>query len=244
MAEPVIDTISLLGCAEPMSSWLHLGGALIALMATPALARTARTDHGRLTLVIFGLSAACALALSGAYHLQAPGTAGRDVMQRLDHAGIWLLIAATFTPVHAIAFKGLSRWGMLLFIWAAALAGIVLKTMYFHSFPTWLGLLLYLALGWLGVVSIMSLARRYPFRQLKPLLVGGLLYSVGGILSVVEFPTIWPGVIGHHELFHVAVLLALAAHWRFMAALPELIHGEGGVVSGGGYPALVARQPG
>ena len=211
------ETVSLLGFCEPLSSWLHLAGAVVAAASIGSLWRLGTTRGGRLALLVYGGGVVFALAMSGAYHACELGGGARTVMQRLDHAGIWILIAATFTPVHAIAFRGLARWGFLSFIWTAALTGLVLKTVFFDSLPQALGLVFYLGLGWMGVVSAVLLARARGWRQVAPLLVGGLFYSVGGAISIIETPRLLPGYVGHHELFHLAVLAGVLLHWRFVA---------------------------
>jgi channel protein (hemolysin III family) len=215
----VLEATPLLGFAEPVSSWLHIAGALMALFATRQLARDWQ-GGARTSLLIFGAGAAFALAMSGAYHAMPVGGA-REVLQRLDHAAIWVLIAATFTPVHVILFRGAARWVMLAFIWAFAIAGVVLKTIFFARFPETLGLLLYLAFGWVGALSSLMVARVHGARMVRPLLVGGIIYTIGGAASVVGTPPLVPGYLGHHEMFHLAVLAALYVHWQFMARLPR-----------------------
>ena len=211
------ETVSLLGFCEPLSSWLHLAGALVAAAALGSLSRLGTTRGARFALLVYGGGVVFALAMSGAYHACQLGGEARAVMQRLDHAGIWILIAATFTPVHAIAFRGLARWGFLTFIWAAALTGLILKTVFFDSLPQELGLVFYLGLGWMGVVSAVLVVRARGWRPVAPLLVGGLFYSVGGAISIIETPRLLPGYLGHHEVFHLAVLAGVLLHWRFVA---------------------------
>lgn len=206
----------LLGFANPVASWLHITGAACALVATPALCRMGTTAGARAALASFGIGAAFALTMSGAYHASAADSAVRAVFQRLDHAAIWVLIAATFTPVHAILFRGPARWAMLLFVWSCAAAGVVLKTVFFAGFPEWLGLVLYLALGWVGGMSAALVARSCGWRAPRLLIAGGLLYSLGGAVSLMNVPAFLPGYLGSHELFHVAVLVALFLHWRFI----------------------------
>lgn len=215
-------TITLLGFAEPVASWLHLFGAVIAACFIGDLCRRGATPADRRALAVFGGATVLALLLSGLYHLLAPTSAARAVLQRLDHAGIWLLIASTFTPVHVTLFRGAMRWGVLGFVWACALAGIVLKTIFFAQFSEALGLTLYIGFGWIGALSGVALARNHGWRVIGPLLVGGALYSLGGVVSVLEAPIVVPGFLGHHELFHLAVLGGLVAHWRFMHGLEPL----------------------
>jgi channel protein (hemolysin III family) len=220
--DPVSSTVPLLGFAEPMASWLHLAGAALAARSIRPLCRLGADRSARVALAVFGLGAVLALVMSGAYHALALDGPARAVLHRLDHAAIWVLIAATFTPVHAILFRGLSRWGMLGFVWACACAGVVLKTIFFARFPPGLGLALYLGLGWMGALSGAMLARRHGGRAALGLLLGGLAYSLGGAASVLHAPVLMPGYVGHHELFHVAVLAGLLAHWRFMQSVVRL----------------------
>jgi len=104
-------------------------------------------------LGVYVFSVVFLLSMSGVYHLLPPGSAGRAVLHRLDHSAIFVLIAGTFTPVHGIVFQGRERWGPLALIWAAAIAGITLKMIWFTDVPYWLGLMCYLGLGWVGAIS-------------------------------------------------------------------------------------------
>jgi channel protein (hemolysin III family) len=199
---------------------------VVALLAARQLLRAAPTPAIRAAVAVFAGSATLMLTMSGIYHATELGGTARDVMQRLDHAAIWLLIAGTFTPVHVIMFRGAAQWGMLAFIWACAAVGIVLKTVFFASVPDGVGFGLYLGLGWMGIVSAVMLARAYGFRAVRPMLLGGLLYSVGAAAPLIEAPVLVPGYLGPHELFHLAVLAALVVHWRFVANLPGLRAGS------------------
>lgn len=209
----------LWGFAEPLSSWLHLAGAAVALALGPSLVRTGATRGQRQALGVFVFAVCFLLSMSGAYHLLDPESTARAVMRRLDHAAIWVLIAGTFTPVHVIRFRGVLRWGVLGVIWTFAVTGLVLKTVFFSVFPETLGLIFYLGLGWMGVIGAAKLASRHGWSAVAPLIYGGLAYSVGGAVSIIETPPLVPRVLGHHELFHLAVLAAIALHWRFIAGL-------------------------
>jgi channel protein (hemolysin III family) len=168
------------------------------------------------------------LSMSSVYHLLEPGSSARAVLRRLDHAAIFTLIAGTFTPIHAIVFDGIWRWGMLLFIWGAAVTGITLKTVFFHSVPPWLSVALYVGLGWVGLVSAIRLLRSFGYRFVAPLVYGGLAYTAGaatlGILSLLGGPMLVPGVVGRHEIFHLAVLAGVAFHWQFVYRIADGKH--------------------
>ncbi|MHC4384335.1 MAG: hemolysin III family protein [Planctomycetota bacterium] len=99
---------------------------------------------------------------------------------------------------------------------AAAITGITLKTIFFDDLVEWLGLSFYLTLGWFGGVAAIFLVRRYGFAFIKPLLWGGIAYSIGGVADFLRWPTVVPRVVEGHEVFHVAVLAGAVFHWRFI----------------------------
>ncbi len=137
-------------------------------------------------------------------------------MQRLDHAGIWTMIAGTFTPIHWILFRARWRWLFLISLWTIAITGLVLKTVYFYDIPEWLGLSFYLGLGWLGVISFIKIHQIYGKENSKFLLLGGLAYTVGALSENLRWPFLIEGVFGPHEIFHICVLLGAYFHWKFI----------------------------
>lgn len=211
---PVPDIYAIPGFSEPFSSMTHLLAAGVFLALGSWLTFRNRTSLSHVvSLSVFTFSCVFLLAMSGVFHLLEPGGSGRAVLQRLDHAGIFVLIAGTFTPVHGILFRGWWRWGMLILIWAVAITGLTLKTIFFSDISEWLGLTFYLGLGWVGLVSAILLYRRFGTHLLYPLLYGALAYTLGAVMEFVRFPVVIPGVIGPHEMFHVAVLMGLSLHF-------------------------------
>jgi channel protein (hemolysin III family) len=212
-----MEVIPITGFSDPVSSLSHLLGALAFLCLSVVLLGHRRGHWARSAcLAVFALASVLLPAISGTYHLLTPDTVGRDVMQRLDHAAIFYLIAGTFTPVHGLLFKGFWRWGMLTLIWVLAIASITIKSIFFTSIGELLGLSMYLGLGWLGLISSVLLVRRYGFRFTRFLIYGGLAYTAGAVLEFLRWPVLIEGVLGPHELFHVAVLIGLGYHWRFI----------------------------
>lgn len=215
MAAPEIYPIP--GFAEPFSSLSHLLGAGAFAVLGSFLLHRGRGDRLRVALVgVYVFCCVLLLSLSGVYHLLAPDGAGRAVLARLDHGAIFVLIAGTFTPAHGLLFRGWGRWGMLALIWAAASAGLTLKIIFFADVAEWLSLLFYLGLGWLGLLSGVALWRRYGFQFIRPLLWGGVAYTVGAAVDFLRWPALVPGIFGPHEAFHVAVLAGVGLHWRFV----------------------------
>ena len=215
-----MDTISIPGFNDPFSSISHLIGALVFLIFGIKLIRLASVNRGwAIATTVFFISGVFLLSMSGVFHLLEQQNAGRAVLQRLDHAGIFALIAGTFTPVHTVLFTGFWRWGFLILIWALAITGMTLKSIYFNELAEWVGLVAYLGLGWLGILSAYLTHRLHGFSILKPLIYGALAYTVGASLEFLRLPVVVTGVIGSHELFHIAVLAGLAWHWQFIRNL-------------------------
>jgi len=220
---PTQPIIPIYGFSEPFSSISHLFAAVIFLFLGIRLIYRERDSLIKITsLSIFIFSSVFLLSMSGVFHLLEPLSSARDVLQRLDHAGIFFLIAGTFTAVHSILFRGIWRWGMLLLIWTIAITSITLKTIYFHDMPEWLGVSLYLGMGWLGAITGILLYRRFGFVFIKPLVYGALAYTAGAIMEFIRLPVLIPGVIGPHESFHIAVLIGLGYHFAFVSSFSSL----------------------
>ncbi len=212
-----LDIYAIPGFNDPVSALSHLVGAAVFGVLTVFLLRRGWGSFGRIaSLGLFAFSFLFLLSMSGVYHLLAPGTA-RAVLQRLDHSAIFAMIAGTFTPVHTILFRGWGRWGPLVFIWFAAAAGICLKTIFFGGISNWVGVGLFLAMGWVGIVPGVILWRRYGPAFIKPLICGAMAYTLGALLELLRWPVIVPGIIGPHEVFHMAVLAGAGFHWRFIS---------------------------
>jgi channel protein (hemolysin III family) len=212
--------LSIPGFSDPVSSLSHLTAAAVFAILGPFL--IARGSGGALrviSLAVFAFSCVLLLSLSGVYHLLTPETAARGVLLRLDHAAIFLLIAGSFTPVHAILLRDRWHWHLLAWIWGAAIVGLTLKTVYFDSVPQWLGLLMYLGLGWLGVISTIALARRFGVRFVLPLVWGALAYTFGAVAEFLGWPVLVAGVVGPHEIFHLAVVAGISFHWAFIRGI-------------------------
>lgn len=211
-----IQAYAIPGFQEPVSCFTHLFTIPIFLVAGFFLVRKGRGSWTRwLSLVVMVLATVFLLAMSGVYHLLGPGT-GRDVMRQLDIAGVFALIAGTVTPVHAILFERWSRWIPLLFVWLVAAAGITLRAVFSESLPPAAGTAIFVILGWAGGISCVILWKRYGVSFTKPLIWGGVAYTIGAVILTMQWPTVIPGVVGPHELWHLAVLAGLGLHWKFV----------------------------
>ena len=209
--------LPLFGFADPLSSWTHLAGALAALFAAYFLYQRGRGNPTRvLALMIFSFALFLLFLMSGTYHSMEHGGLARDVWQRLDHAGIWLFIASTFTPIHVILFRHHLRWAVLLFVWTFAIVALVLDVIYLHTMPPLMLLALFFGLGWVGALTGYMFLRKFAHRSIALFFFGGLAYSVGAVIDFRNDLVLWPGVVGPHEIFHLFVILGAFLHWRFI----------------------------
>lgn len=209
--------VSIPGFTDPVSSFSHLFMAGLSAAATPFLLYKGRGNAARvMALGVYSFSLMFCFSMSGVFHLLDRGGLAREVLQRLDHAGIWVLIAGTITPVQVILFRGPWRWGMLLLVWTLAIVGLVLEIVFFTEFPEWLLISFFLGLGWLGAFSMLKFRRVFTGASIALVVAGGLFYTFGAVLEYLQWPTVIEGVIGSHEIFHILVALGAISHWAFV----------------------------
>ncbi|MCC7387811.1 MAG: hemolysin III family protein [Phycisphaerales bacterium] len=207
---------------DPVSTITHATGAIVFALLSIDLLRRGRGHPGRLAaLAIFAGSSVLLLAASTAFHAAPAGSTTRSVLQRVDHAAIFILIAGTFTAIHAIRFRGLMRWGLIALIWTLAAAGIAIKTVFFTLVPEWLGVSLYLAMGWMGLAAMIGTWRTWGPRAALLMLAAGLAYTAGALVEMTNWPTLTPAW-GPHEVFHLFVLLGLSLFWLDIRAIATL----------------------
>lgn len=209
--------IPFMGFSDPFSSISHFLAAFAALFGAGFLFAKGRGNGPRVfSLMTFSFTLVFLFSMSGMFHMLERGSVARDVMQRLDHAGIWLLIAGTFTPMQIILFRGFLRWSILFLVWTLAITALVLEVVFFHSFPEALLLSLFLGLGWIGAISGYAFRQSFRDSSIKYLAAGGIFYSIGAVMDFTRWPVIIPGVLASHEVFHIFVILGALSHWIFV----------------------------
>lgn len=183
---------------------------LLVVWAEGAAASAAAAIYASSLIVTFGSSAA--------YHRLGRTPRLRAALQRLDHCGIFFLIAGTYVPLCIVALP--LTWGIpiLSVVGAGSLAGIALKLVAFHRAHT-LGNILYLVLGWTALTAAPVLVQHLSPTQLALVLAGGVVYTVGVPVLVWRRPDPWPRVFGYHEIWHVCTVLAAALHFAAIVGL-------------------------
>ena len=226
-------TMMLLDLREPISAMSHAAGMMLAVPLSwlfwqrsveQATASADGRDGGRAsayqkgkiaTLMIYGLSLVICFGNSALYHAVWLSGEPLSRFRRLDHVGIYLLIAGTYTPASWSLFRNSWRRGTLTIVWC--LVGCFSARVWFGGvLSTWMSTSIYLAIGWGVLFCYRELARTLSHRTLLPLPLGGALYSVGALINLSGWPVLEPGVFGSHELFHFFVIAGSACHAQFM----------------------------
>ena len=191
---------------------LHAGGLVVALVVGSLL--VAEADPGRvLSAAVFAGSVAVMLTASTLYHRVRWSARARLWMRRVDHAGIYVLIAGTYTSIGLLSLHGLLQRLVLGIVWGGALAATLTKLCWVSA-PKWLSVVLGISLGWVGVAAMPQLASSAGIPAVVLLGVGGLAYTAGAIVYARRRPDPVPAVFGYHEVFHALTLVALVVPVR------------------------------
>jgi len=195
---------------------LHQYGFFASLAAGVVLLALARTPRAMLGGAIYVASLSALLGTSALYHRVTWSVSARRWMGRLDHSMINVLIAGTFTPFALVALSDDLASILLVVIWSGAALGIALHVFWFDA-PKWLSAVLYVLLGWIGIVATPQLVERAGWTAAGLLLAGGILYSAGAVVYATRRPDPAPATFGYHEVFHALVVVAAAAHYGAVA---------------------------
>lgn len=204
---------------EPVNALTHLLAALLSLGGLVWLVALTRHEPGKMvSLAIYGVSLVLLYTASTVLHGAKLPNHKRLTLNRLDHAAIFVLMAGTYTPIAYNLFPQNWRWLVLTIVWLLALLGVANKLLAFRIH----GLLqtsIYPLLGWGGVVPAVLAHQQQPLippAGLLLILLGGLIFTAGYVIYYRQRPDPWPGVFGHHEIWHLFVIAGSLCHFLFM----------------------------
>lgn len=200
---------------EPISSYTHFLGALVfgtgALLLFVKAFATGMTDYRTLlSLLAFGFSITALYSASAIYHFSTRSDKIIAHLRKLDHSMIYILIAGTYTPILLNYLDPPSGAIFTAAIWICAAVGITMKLCWFDA-PRWLTTALYLLMGW-AILADVSIFTRMSAGALWLLALGGISYTIGGIIYGIKKPNI-SQALGFHELFHLFVLGGSLFHY-------------------------------
>ncbi|MCK2212535.1 hemolysin III family protein [Actinomadura sp. ATCC 31491] len=190
-----------------LRGWLHAGALPVALIAGFVLVALGPTLQARLASAVYAITSGLLFGISATYHRSTLGPKLAVVLQRFDHANIYLIIAGTYTPFALLALNGAARVAVLAVIWGGALAGVLFR-LFWRDAPRWLSTSLYLLLGWTAIFVMPQLLEGAGVAAVVLVAVGGVLYSAGAVVYGLRRPDPSPRWFGFHEVFHACTLAA------------------------------------
>ncbi|MFJ5549568.1 hemolysin III family protein [Streptomyces sp. NPDC093225] len=210
--DAVAKAAALLPTKPVMRGWLHAGMFPAVVVAGLALMAFTDSMRARVACGVYVLTACLLFGISALYHRGTWGPRGEAVLRRLDHANIFLIIAGTYTPLTVLLLPASTGRTLLWAVWLAAAAGIAFRVFWVGA-PRWLYTPCYIAMGWAAVFFLPDFMRAGGIAVLVLVIVGGLLYSAGGIIYGLKRPNPSPRLFGFHEVFHSLTLAAFIAHY-------------------------------
>jgi hemolysin III len=201
---------------EPVNSLTHGIGFLLSLIALIVMIFKGITNNlspiGLISVSIFGISLCLLYLTSSTYH----GINTKDNiilnLRKLDHSMIFVLIAGSYAPYCLISLNNYKGSIFFIVISSLALLGIFFKLIWFNS-PRWLQTSLYIVLGWAAVFMLKPLSNTLAFESLFLLVLGGILYTIGGVIYGIKPKKLTFGVFGFHEIFHIFIMLGSLCHF-------------------------------
>jgi hemolysin III len=195
-----------------LRGWLHAGTFPTALVAGLVLVALGPTLSARIAAAVYALTSALLFGVSALYHRGHWSDRAEAILRRFDHANIYLIIAGTYTPFALLALHGTARTVVLSVIWAGAGAGVLFRIVWVGA-PRWLYTALYVGLGWVAAGFMPQLLDGAGVAAVVLVCVGGLLYSVGGLVYGLRRPDPSPRWFGFHEVFHACTVAAYVAQY-------------------------------
>lgn len=167
---------------------------------------------------IFGATLILMYTMSSLYHMFREGSTVRKVFRIFDHCCIYILIAGTYTPITLVPLRKEGQWGWWIFgaVWFLAVLGIVWKSCWGAGKARGISTAIYVMMGWLCCIAIVPMLKTIPMGGLLWLLAGGIFYTIGGIIYGLKKPKMTCPWFGHHEVFHILIILGSACHFWVM----------------------------
>jgi len=218
-AEHLVEGVAHFVGKPRARGWIHVYAAGVAVVAGAALVAVSwsvESTRAGLATLAYTLATVAMFAVSATYHrVRWQSETAKKWMKRLDHSMIFVFIAGSYTPFALLAMPPDTGRLLMWIVWGGALAGVTLK-MLWPSAPRWVGVPLYLLLGWVAVWFAGSIVHGAGVAAMVLLAVGGALYSIGGVLYGIRWPDPWPATFGYHEFFHACTAVAAICHYIAM----------------------------
>ncbi len=194
-----------------LRGWLHAGMTPLALAAGIVLVALSPTAMTRWGSAIFAVTALLLFAVSAIYHRGTWSPKVHGILKRLDHSNIFLLIAGSYTPFTLLLLDGRDRVTLLSIVWGGAILGVLFRVFWTEA-PRWLYTPIYIGLGWAAVFYAPAFGTATA-AVITLIVVGGALYTLGGVVYGLKRPNPFPRWFGFHEVFHSLTIAAFICHY-------------------------------
>ena len=197
---------------QPVNGFTHLTAAVLATCALFYLILVTRSNPVKLlAVIIYGISLITLYGASAIYHLSHGSEQKLLMLERIDHAAIYLLIAGSYTPICLSVITGEWRWILLVLVWVLAVIGIIYKLLFLTN-PGIFSLLYYMVMASIVFIAPPSVIAMIPPEAVVLLLTSGVIFIVGALIFGFEKPNPHP-LLGHHELWHLFVMTGSTLHF-------------------------------
>jgi hemolysin III len=207
-----METTSALQAVKPkLRGWLHAGTFPLSIAFGIVMVTLAPGGRARAAIAVFSVSAALLFGVSALYHRGHWSPRVQGVLKRLDHANIFLIIAGSYTPFAVLLLSPGPARTLLWIVWSGAIAGVAFRVLWVGA-PRWLYVPVYVALGWVAVAYLPELLHGGGPAVLTLVVLGGIFYTLGGVVYGIKRPNPSPRWFGFHEVFHALTVIAFALH--------------------------------
>ena len=195
-----------------LRGWLHAATAPLTLAAGIVLIALSPNAATMIGSAIFAASALVLFTVSAIYHRGTWSPRVWAFLRRFDHANIFLLIAGSYTPFTLLLLDGRDQTVLLTVVWVGAALGILFR-IFWADAPRWLYTPIYIGLGWAAIFYFADFVENAGTAVLTLMVVGGALYTLGGLVYGLKRPNPSPTWFGFHEVFHTLTILAFVTHY-------------------------------
>ena len=198
----------LRGRIHQVAFWVSIPAGVVLVLVANGPAQT-------IVAATYAASLAAVFGTSAAYHLGSWSDGARRWMRRLDHSLIFVLIAASYTPVSVLVLDGPWRAVLLSLVWAGAALGVTIKMLRPDGLSV-TSAFLYLGLGWLALIALPRLVEEMTTAEAVLMILGGMLYTAGAFVFAIRRPDPRPETFGYHEIWHALMVSAAICHYAMI----------------------------
>lgn len=202
---------------EPINGITHLIGAILSLLALIAMllkisSSNSSNSYTYFAVIAFGVGMLLLYSASATYHSVISTDNVIRKLKKLDHTMIFILIMGSYAPFCLISLHNTTGYILFTAVASACTLGIIFKLCWVTC-PRWLSSTIYIAVGWFAVFAIYPISKVLSFTGVFLLLLGGIFYTIGGVIYALKKDKIKIGAFGSHEIFHIFIMLGTLCHF-------------------------------